>query len=77
MTEVPKFPSGTVLLRRADLRRMGIEYSNVHLLRLEARNRFPRRVRLSPAKIAWIEREVLDWLANRAAERSNYVYADY
>ena len=62
----PKLAPGDVLHRRADLKKLGIHYLNADLLRLEARGLFPRRVRLSPAKVAWIEREVLDWLNDRA-----------
>jgi predicted DNA-binding transcriptional regulator AlpA len=70
---------GDVLLQRTDLKRLGIPYSNAHLLRLEAQGLFPRRVRLSPGKsgkIAWIDREVLDWLNTRAAARATDSYAD-
>jgi len=72
----PRLASGDVLLQRADLKELGIHYSNTHLLRLEARGLFPRRVRLSPRKVAWKEREVLDWLDSRAAARATDPYAD-
>jgi predicted DNA-binding transcriptional regulator AlpA len=78
-TIAERFTSDDVLLRRADLKRLGIHYSNAHLLRLEARGLFPRRVRLTPGKggkVAWKEREVLDWLNARAAARATDTYAD-
>lgn len=59
----------TVLLTRADLRGRGITFSNVHQISLEQRGFFPRRVTLSPAKVAWIEAEVDAWLDNRIASR--------
>jgi prophage regulatory protein len=57
------------LLGRHDLRELGITYSNPSLLRLEAQGRFPRRLYLSPAKVAWSKAEIFDWIAARAAER--------
>jgi predicted DNA-binding transcriptional regulator AlpA len=78
-TIATRLQPGDVLLQRADLKRLGIHYSNAHLLRLEARGVFPRRVRLSRGKggkVAWIEREGLDWLNARAAARATDTYAD-
>jgi hypothetical protein len=37
------------LVSRRDLKSRGIDYSNVHLLRLEAEGKFPKRLYLSPA----------------------------
>ena len=47
----------------------GIVYSRVHLGRLERDRKFPRRIRLSPNSVAWIEEEIDSWLEDRAAER--------
>jgi prophage regulatory protein len=58
-----------VLLTRADLRLLGITYSPAHLLRLEAIGKFPQRVRLSPLKVAWIQKEILAWIEQRSSER--------
>jgi prophage regulatory protein len=44
-------------------------YSPAHIDRLEKAGLFPRRVRLGPARVGWIEEEVLEWLALRIAER--------
>ena len=44
-------------------------YSPAHIDRLEKAGLFPKRVRLGPARVGWIEQEVLDWLARRIAER--------
>ena len=62
------------LLTYKDLKAMGISFSREHLWRLEAAGKFPRRIYLSPQKIAWFEDEVLTWLAERAAEREDRVY---
>jgi predicted DNA-binding transcriptional regulator AlpA len=58
------------LLSRRDLAAIGISYSNVHLLKLESEGKFPRRVTLSPAKVAWLRNEVAAWIEAKAAERS-------
>lgn len=57
------------LLGRIDLRFRGIHYSNVHLLRLEAEGKFPRRVYLSPARVVWIEHEIDEYVARCIAAR--------
>lgn len=44
-------------------------YSRAHLDRLEAEGRFPKRVRLGQARVAWVEEEVKEWIASRIAER--------
>jgi prophage regulatory protein len=58
-------------LSREDLIERGITYSRVHLDRLEASGKFPRRVPLSANRVAWIEEEVDAWAAERLAERDN------
>ena len=52
----------------------GISFSREHLWRLEAAGKFPRRIYLSPQKVAWFENEILAWLAERAAERETRIY---
>src|SRR5712691_9402106 len=47
----------------------GIDYQRDHLRRKCRAGEFPQPVSLSPTRIAWIEQEVDDWLAQRAAER--------
>ena len=37
-------------------------YSHVHIARLEAAEKFPKRVRLGASRVGWIEDEVLAWL---------------
>jgi prophage regulatory protein len=56
-------------VRYADLKARGISYSNVHLLKLEADGKFPRRVFLSPARVVWIESEIDDYIARCIAAR--------
>jgi prophage regulatory protein len=58
-----------VVLTYDDLNALGITYSREHLRRLEAEDRFPLRVRLSPARVVWLLNEVTDWICQRADER--------
>jgi len=57
------------LVSRRDLKSRGIDYSNVHLLRLEAEGKFPKRLYLSPARVAWVENEIDDYLDRCIAAR--------
>jgi predicted DNA-binding transcriptional regulator AlpA len=41
----------------------------VHLLRLEAEGKFPKRLYLSPARVAWVENEIDDYLDRCIAAR--------
>lgn len=71
----PENPQSKVLLSRSDLKQLGITLSNSSLLRAEARGRFPRRLRLSPATVCWDRAEVCAWLESRRAERATWHYA--
>jgi prophage regulatory protein len=44
-------------------------YSPAHIDRLEAAGLFPRRIQLGQARVAWLEHEVLDWIATKAKVR--------
>lgn len=37
--------------------------------RLTQRQEFPQRVEIAPGRCAWLESEVLDWVAKRVAKR--------
>jgi predicted DNA-binding transcriptional regulator AlpA len=58
------------------LKKLGITYSNAHLLRLEASGRFPARIRLSVGRVVWLYSEVLYFIDRRAAERPNALAED-
>jgi len=58
------------LLSRKKLEDLGIDYSNVHLLRLEEEGKFPKRLYLSPARAAWVEAEIMEYLARCVAARA-------
>jgi prophage regulatory protein len=47
----------------------GVPWTRQYLSRLEAAGKFPRRVQLGPNTVAWVEAEIDEWLAGRAAER--------
>jgi len=40
-----------------------------HLHRLEASNKFPKRVKIGEHSIAWVESEIDEYLEKRIAER--------
>lgn len=44
-------------------------YSSQHIARLERAGSFPKRVKLGPCRVGWIENEVLDWLHKRIDAR--------
>ncbi|BDW86635.1 helix-turn-helix transcriptional regulator [Roseicyclus marinus] len=48
-----------------------VPYSSSHIRRMERAGRFPKRVRLGPCRVGWVESEVQDWLAERLAERTS------
>ena len=56
------------LVSKKELRTI-VLYSPAHIDRLEKAGQFPKRVRLGPARVGWIEQEVLEWLALRIADR--------
>jgi prophage regulatory protein len=58
------------LLKFKQLLELGISFSREHVRRLECAGKFPKRLRLSPQKIAWFENEILAWVAERDAERN-------
>jgi len=45
-------------------------YSPAHIARLEADGKFPKRVRLGPSRVGWVEEEVLAWLQERIKQRT-------
>jgi prophage regulatory protein len=59
----------TVLLSYADLCERGIRYSKMHLRRLESAGKFPRRVEVSPQRVAWVGTEIDEWISARIAVR--------
>ncbi|KAB2943697.1 MAG: AlpA family phage regulatory protein [Hyphomicrobium sp.] len=58
----------TRLITRAELRSI-VPYTPQHILRLEKRGLFPRRIQVGANRVAWLLSEVEAWIAARAAER--------
>jgi prophage regulatory protein len=58
------------VLRFPDLKeRKGINFSRMHIDRLEKDGKFPKRVRLGKKSVGWVDQEVDDHIAALAAER--------
>ena len=56
------------ILPLTDLRKL-VLYSPQHIYRLERAGKFPKRVRLGPNRVGWIESEVHEWLKKRIDDR--------
>jgi prophage regulatory protein len=54
-----------------DLRLKGITLSRTQIWRNERAGKFPKRVQLSAARVAWVESEVDGWIADRIAARDD------
>jgi prophage regulatory protein len=56
-------------------RRRRIPYWDMHIWRLERQGKFPQRVKLDPtnprSSVGWVEEEIDQWLAARAAARNH------
>lgn len=46
-----------------------VPYSRQHLRRLEAKGKFPHRVAVGEARVAWVRSEVYAWIEERKAQR--------
>ena len=44
-------------------------YSSAHIDRLEKAGGFPKRVRLSPSRVGWLESEIQEWIRERTEAR--------
>ncbi len=56
------------ILRRNEVKRR-TGRSDASIWRDEQAGRFPRRVRIGPNAVGWLEEEIESWLRERAAER--------
>lgn len=57
------------LVAYGDLREKGIPLSKCQLWRLEKVGKFPKRVRISASRYAWVESEIDAWIVAKIAER--------
>jgi prophage regulatory protein len=46
-----------------------IPYSRSQIWRLERQGRFPKRVRIGPNRVAWLQTEIESWLNKKLKER--------
>jgi prophage regulatory protein len=56
------------ILTLAGLRARGVFYSRQHLSRLEKQGSFPKRIRVSANRVAWLEGHIDRWIRERANE---------
>ncbi|WP_278976714.1 helix-turn-helix transcriptional regulator [Oligella urethralis] len=42
-----------------------VALSDSTIYRLERRGDFPKRVQLSPNRVAWVKQDVIDWIKDR------------
>jgi prophage regulatory protein len=57
------------LLDYEDLRVRGIKYTRPHLWRLWTKGQFPKPVKLSSSRNAWLASDIDAWLEAKVAER--------
>lgn len=60
-----------IFIKPSELRDLGINYSNSHLLKMSRENRFPQRKYLSPYKPVYIYSEILDWVDQQTSKRGS------
>jgi prophage regulatory protein len=46
-----------------------VAYSRTHIWRLEQLGLFPRRIQLSPGRVAWMLSEILQWIECKSQQR--------
>jgi prophage regulatory protein len=51
------------------LRERGIHYSKPHLWRLWTKGKFPKPVKISPSRNAWVESEIDAWIDSKIEGR--------
>lgn len=56
------------ILNKRELKQM-VLYSPQHVARLEKSGKFPKRVKLGPNRVGWVEAEIKDWLQQRMDDR--------
>ena len=47
----------------------GIQYCRVQIDRLEKAGQFPKRVQIGPGRVGWLQSEIDEWIAAKAAAR--------
>lgn len=57
------------LIARSELLTI-VPYTPQHILRLEKRGLFPRRIQVGPNRVAWLLSEIEEWVAERILKRN-------
>ena len=63
-------PDTARLITKKQLRAI-VPYTPQHVLRLEKKGKFPRRVQVGANRVAWLLHEIESWLAERVAARDS------
>jgi prophage regulatory protein len=61
------------LLLFDELKDSGVPFTRRHIDKLERVNKFPRRIAISAHRVAWIESEIVDWVAKQIATRTTTI----
>jgi prophage regulatory protein len=61
-------PDTARLITKKQLRSM-VPYTPQHILRLEKKGKFPRRVQVGANRVAWLLSEIESWVAERVSQR--------
>lgn len=59
-----------LLLSASDLYDLGVRYSRAQLHKMVLSGAFPRPIKISTQRSAWVASEIEAWLATRMAERA-------
>jgi prophage regulatory protein len=59
-----------VIIDYEGLKDRGIRYSRAHLWRLWTAGKFPKPIKLSASRNAWLESDIDAWIESRVAERN-------
>ena len=59
-------------LSKPELRKR-VPYSESQVYRLEQQGKFPRRVKLGPNRVGWVESEIDEWARERLALRDEEI----
>ena len=65
-------PLSLRLIMRSELLAI-VPYTSQHILRLEKRGLFPRRIQIGPNRVAWLLSEIEEWVAARVSERDKSI----
>lgn len=61
-------PDTSRLITKKQLRTI-VPYTPQHILRLEKKGRFPKRVRVGENRVAWLMHEIEQWISERVSQR--------